>query len=88
MEGSFPKDQVDHINRIREDNRWKNLRHATALINAGNTTVNNPFVGVSFDSRRNKWVSELRVKGKRYRKRFTTYYAACYNRHYLERLHA
>lgn len=30
MEGSFPPDQVDHINHKEADNSWSNLRHATA----------------------------------------------------------
>ena len=36
MTGEWPKDQVDHKNRIRDDNRWENLREATN----GQNTVN------------------------------------------------
>lgn len=28
MTGEFPKKTVDHKNRVRHDNRWKNLREA------------------------------------------------------------
>lgn len=36
MEGEWPKDEVDHVNGIRDDNRWCNLRHATRKENAKN----------------------------------------------------
>ena len=29
MTGSFPKYQADHINKIRDDNRWENLQDIT-----------------------------------------------------------
>ena len=37
MTGSDPKEQIDHINGIRDDNRWQNLREATSHQNAWNT---------------------------------------------------
>lgn len=36
MIGRFPTDKADHINGIRSDNRWANLREATHSINAQN----------------------------------------------------
>jgi len=36
MRGEWPKDQIDHINMIRADNRWSNLREATGSINQQN----------------------------------------------------
>ena len=39
MEGSLPPDCVDHINHIRSDNRFCNLRHVTRSENARNKTL-------------------------------------------------
>lgn len=36
--GKFPREQIDHRNRIRSDNRWKNLREASHSQNRVNTT--------------------------------------------------
>lgn len=36
MEGKFPAAEVDHINGVRSDNRWSNMRHATRSQNGQN----------------------------------------------------
>ena len=39
VKGRFPPRLMDHINRIRDDNRWANLRHVTVPENALNRSV-------------------------------------------------
>jgi len=39
MNGFLPEKQVDHINRIKDDNRWINLRNATSTENLQNTSL-------------------------------------------------
>lgn len=36
MTGEWPKDEIDHVNNIRNDNRWCNLREATRKQNCVN----------------------------------------------------
>ena len=36
MTGEWPKDQIDHKNNIRSDNRWSNLREAANSQNVSN----------------------------------------------------
>lgn len=39
MKGRWPASQIDHKNRIRNDNRWENLREATPSENNSNKTI-------------------------------------------------
>jgi len=68
MEGQFPKDQVDHVNHIRSDNRWKNLREVNRQENNRNQSLprNNTsgHVGVYWNKNRKKWQSRIKVSGK------------------------
>lgn len=67
MEGSFPRSDVDHINREPSDNRWANLRRATRSENNRNTRLyrNNTsgMRGVSWDKSKQKWVANGRLHG-------------------------
>lgn len=64
------KRQCDHINRIRHDNRIKNLRIASSLINGWNRqiniTSNSGYVGVSWNNQSNKWQAQIKFKQKNY----------------------
>ena len=67
MTGEFPPNQMDHINRIKTDNRWENLRPATRQQNSMNCTRNNNTSGkkgVSWDKQNGKWQARIRVNGK------------------------
>ncbi|WP_207878323.1 HNH endonuclease [Pseudomonas sp. 32_A] len=55
---------VDHINRIRDDNRWKNLRLLTPKDNRAHRVVTRKppasgVTGVYWDGRKNKWVVQI-----------------------------
>lgn len=68
--GSWPSEQVDHINGVRNCNRWANLRVATPSRNSQNMRaphIDNPtgFLGVSWDSGRNAFRADITTKGKR-----------------------
>jgi HNH endonuclease/AP2 domain len=68
MTGEWPKDQVDHINGIRDDNRWCNLRNCTNSENKMNTRLqaNNKsgYKGVHWDNIQKKWRASCRVNTK------------------------
>ena len=60
--------QIDHINHDRTDNRLCNMRLVTGKVNAYNQSLrkNNTsgVCGVSWDSKRKKWVANIKVNGK------------------------
>ena len=67
MTGSWSKEEIDHINRNRVDDRWVNLRKATSSqnrvnrVSPGNSTG---FKGVAFDARyKNPYIAKVTVHG-------------------------
>lgn len=69
MNGAFPQCQIDHINHIKTDNRWCNLRAATRSENKQNTRVayiNNisGYLGVGWNTRRGMWMARINIDGK------------------------
>ena len=63
--GEWPENQIDHINRDRDDDRWANLRPATNAENgrnAGLSARNTSGVkGVCWHRRKEKWQASIRV---------------------------
>ncbi len=63
--GAWPPHQLDHINGIRSDNRWINLRPATLTENNRNKRVHRQGEkGAYFDKSRGKWLSTICVNRK------------------------
>lgn len=67
INGSFPSKGLDHINRVKNDNKIDNLREATDSENKQNIGVpaNNKsgIVGVRFDKACKKWSAYIKING-------------------------
>lgn len=68
VHGQWPDDCIDHINRVRTDNRIANLRLATHAQNRQNLSLTNRnksgVRGVSYDAINKKWRASISVNGK------------------------
>ena len=68
MEGYFPEYDCDHINRIKTDNRWKNIRHVSRQCNRRNsgrrTDNTSGITGVYWDKQCDKWKAAIGIDGK------------------------
>jgi len=67
MEGFFPKNIIiDHINRIKYDNRWENLRLVSAQCNLRNKDVQRNNISGITGVRKDKsmWVPTMQVNKK------------------------
>ena len=76
MTGEWPNELVDHINQIKDDNRWSNLRQATVSQNNINSKKqkNNKsgYRGVYWDSKNQIWRVQIKYKSKhKYLGRYT-----------------
>ena len=65
MTGRWPSDFVDHINGDKLDDRWENLREATARENSLNVSPRGVVKGISWDKQRRKWIAQARIEGKK-----------------------
>lgn len=70
MIGETPKNDIDHINGVRDDNRIVNLRAATRSENMQNlrkATVRNKssgLLGATWSKASKKWQSQIKFNGK------------------------
>ena len=66
--GYFPENHIDHINRVRTDNRISNIRKADPSQNRQNASIqrNNTsgFTGVAWTKREKRWRSRIVVGNK------------------------
>lgn len=64
MAGSLPSIHTDHINGVRDDNKWDNLREVTAEQNHRNRRKHKSntsgVTGIRWSKASNKWLAEIR----------------------------
>ena len=68
MEGYFPENDVDHRNRIKNDNRWCNLRHVSRTCNMRNCnlrkTNKSNVIGVTWHKHGKGWTANITLNYK------------------------
>ena len=66
--GEFPQNEIDHINGVKDDNRFTNLRSVPKKDNLKNKRLysNNKsgVSGVHYRTDTNKWVSQISINGR------------------------
>jgi len=69
MTGKWPEHTMDHKNRIRDDDRWCNLKPATKTEQQRNRGMqknnNSGHTGVSWHKPTKKWMAQIKVDKKR-----------------------
>ena len=67
--GYMPQKHIDHINRVKDDNRIANLREATPAENGHNTKKpshnTSGYKGVCWEKKSRKWHARISIDGKR-----------------------
>ena len=68
MTGDWPADHIDHINHIRDDNRWANIRSVTQAENNKNLALRSDnssgVSGIYWAKAANRWIVNMWVNGK------------------------
>lgn len=67
MTGAFPGADVDHVNGVRDDNRWNNLRKASRAENLQNIKLpkgsKSGYLGVSWSAVKSQWHARITCSG-------------------------
>ena len=63
MTGVWPRNQIDHKDLNKSNNKWNNLREATYSQNQANRRPYSGLKGVSFFKRDRKWKAQIKVRG-------------------------
>ena len=71
VHGTFPANQIDHINGIPSDNRLRNLREATCKENGqnrrrANSNNSSGLLGAHWNGSSGKWSATICINGKRH----------------------
>ena len=65
MEGYFPENQIDHIDRNKINNSWSNLREVSQTCNMRNKSImkNNKsgVIGINWNKESKKWMARIRT---------------------------
>ena len=68
--GKFPLEEIDHINMVKSDNSWKNLRLAERFQNQRNRPKNctnkSGYKGVSWHKATKSWRAQANLNCKKY----------------------
>ena len=65
VRGEWPSGRLDHENRDRDDNRFANLREATAAQNAANRKALRADMPKGVFKKKNRYVAGIKIAGKR-----------------------
>lgn len=62
IKGQWPNQMIDHINGIRSDNSWNNLREVSARDNCLNRSRHRAghLPGTYYDNKQRKWIANIR----------------------------
>jgi len=66
--GGWPKDQIDHVNHRRDDNRLINLREATNKSNGRNQSFSlsntSGITGICWNKKAKRWIAQMTFNNK------------------------